>query len=65
MNVDGDNGFSGRVEIDEIYIGSYQKTKSGQLQNRNKTVVFGMAERGSNIMSHVVQMLRLNLDSTC
>ncbi|MEX0962577.1 MAG: IS1595 family transposase [Pseudohongiellaceae bacterium] len=53
--VDGDDGLSGHVEIDETYIGG----KHGQRGRPNpktshKTVVFGMVERGGKIMTKVV-----------
>ena len=45
---------SGHVEIDETFIGGYQKTKKGKLQNTNKTVVFGMVKREGDLKAHVV-----------
>jgi transposase-like protein len=54
-DIDGDNGIGGagkHVEIDETYVGG--KTK-GQGKYRDKKVaVFGMLERGGNIMTKVV-----------
>ena len=52
--VDGDNDLDGHVEIDETYVGGYQRTKKGALRNTNKTVVFGMLERGGDLMTKVV-----------
>ncbi len=53
--VDGDDGLSGHVEIDETYIGG----RGGQRgrpdpKTTHKTVVFGMVERGGKIMTKVV-----------
>lgn len=58
--VDGDSGLSGHVEIDEAFIGGEPKPKNNagaimQTQNRaKKTVVFGMVQRGGDIITRVV-----------
>jgi transposase-like protein len=53
--VDGDNGLSGHVELDETYIGGRQKGKGrGRRTGDNKTVVFGMLQRGGDVMTRVV-----------
>ncbi len=52
--VDGDDGLSGHVEVDETYIGGRDKTVGRPGKNSNKTAVFGMIERGGDIMTHVV-----------
>lgn len=45
---------SGHVEIDETYVGGYQKrTKKGQATN--KTIVMGMIERGGPFRGQVIQ----------
>ena len=56
--VDGENPLSGSVEADETYIGG--KTKGGKRGRGapNKTVVFGMLERGGGVMTKVVQNVR-------
>ena len=53
-DVDGDKGLGSHVEVDETYVGGYQRTKKGALRNTNKTVVFGMVERGGDLMTKVV-----------
>jgi len=50
-NVDGDDILSGTVEVDESYIGGYQ---AGMLAGRGKTVLFGMLEKGGDVMTRVV-----------
>ena len=57
---DGEWPLSGTVEADETYIGG---KASGGKRGRgapNKTVVFGMAERDSDIMTKVVSNVRKN-----
>jgi transposase len=52
--VDGDaliGGFTKQVEIDETYIGGFEAGAHG---GRGKTVVFGMMERGGDIVTTVV-----------
>ena len=52
--VDGDDDIGGpfkRVEIDETFIGGY---RAGGQGGKGKTVVFGMLERGGNIVTKVV-----------
>ncbi len=51
--VDGDDNLSGIVEADETYIGGKAKGKRGRGAG-NKTVVFGMVERGGNVMTKIV-----------
>jgi len=50
-DTDGDDGLSGHVEVDETYIG-----KSGEDGRffQNRTVIFGMVERGGNLIARVV-----------
>ena len=53
-NVDGDPPLGGHVEADETYIGG---RRSGGKRGRGapgKTIVFGMVERGGDIMTRVV-----------
>jgi transposase-like protein len=53
-DVDGDDGLSGHVEVDETYIGG---KSSGGKRGRGapgKTIVFGMVERGGDAMTKVV-----------
>ncbi len=54
---DGDSGLSGQVEIDESYVGGrkHYQSKSGRPgPGHNKTTVFGMVERGGDLMTYVV-----------
>jgi len=50
-SVDGDDGLSGHVEVDETYVGG--RTTREKI-NQNKTVVFGMVERGGDVMTKVI-----------
>ena len=52
-NIDGDNGLSGTVEADETYIGGKRKGTRGRGAG-NKTVVFGMIEKGGDAMTKVI-----------
>lgn len=54
-DVDGDEPIGGpfkRVEIDETFVGGY---RAGGMGGKGKTVVFGMMERGGDIMVEVVK----------
>jgi transposase-like protein len=42
---------SGHVEIDETYIGGYQRLADRRVDGTNKTVVMGMVERDGNIVA--------------
>jgi transposase len=60
-SVDGDRqlgGFSKQVEIDETYVGGKIDQDKGFLSN--KTVVFGMLERGGDVVTEVVPNRRRN-----
>jgi transposase-like protein len=54
--VDGDDGLSGEVEVDETFVGGKEKGRYGfgKVQPTKKTVVFGMLERGGDVMTRVV-----------
>jgi transposase-like protein len=53
--VDGDPALGGHVEADETFIGGKQKgVKGSHGKASNKTVVFGMLERGGDVMTRVV-----------
>lgn len=56
--VDGDSGLSGHVEVDETFIGGKVDVVPGSSRFTNKAVVFGMAERGGNLMTKVVPNVR-------
>lgn len=57
--VDGDNNLGGHVEVDETYIGGKHPGKRGR-GAAGKTVVFGMVERGGDVMTRVVPNVRRN-----
>lgn len=58
--VDGDSGLSGHVEVDEVYVGGKPRNRNnsgyikGKYQRGDKTIVFGMVERGGDIITRVV-----------
>lgn len=51
--VDGDNDLSGHIEADETMLGARHHGPGGR-GAKGKIVVFGMVERGGNVMSEVV-----------
>ena len=51
--IDGDNGLSGHVEVDETYVGGKRPGKRGR-GAAGKTIVFGMLEREGDVMTRVV-----------
>jgi transposase-like protein len=60
---DGDNALKGNVEVDETYVGGRQNTGSGT-GKRDKAVVFGMLERGGEIMTkHVPSPEKIYLET--
>src|SRR5262245_5365217 len=55
--VDGDDGLSGHVEVDETYVGGkprYRGAHGGGRSGEGKTIVFGMVQRGGNLMTKVI-----------
>ncbi len=62
--VDGDSGLSGHVEVDETFVGGKpRKRKKNTIfspmagrpgPDSNKTVIFGMVERGGDVITRVV-----------
>ncbi len=52
--VDGDNGLSGHVEIDESYVGGRDKKVGRPGKGSKKTAVLGMVERDGDIMTKVI-----------
>jgi transposase-like protein len=52
--VDGDPSLGGHVEADETYVGGVKKGGNGGRSADGKTVVFGMLERGGDVMTRVV-----------
>ena len=53
-SVDGDNGLSGHVEVDETLVGGKVYRRGHGQHLENKTIVFGMVERGGDVMTEVV-----------
>jgi transposase-like protein len=53
-DVDGDFPLSGHVEIDETLIGGENRGGGQRCKMANKSVVFGMVERGGDIMTEVI-----------
>lgn len=51
---DGDPSLGGHVEADETYVGGVRKGGKGGRSSESKTVVFGMLERGGDVMTRVV-----------
>jgi transposase-like protein len=56
--VDGDDGLSGHVEIDETYVGGKERLMGRPTGLSNKVAVFGMLERGGDVMTKVVSNVR-------
>lgn len=52
--VDGDNGLSGHVEIDETFVGGKRSGGGHKRTMANKTIVFGMVQRGGDVMTQIV-----------
>lgn len=52
--VDGDSGLSGHVEVDETYVGGKKKGIQYRGGNQGKTTVFGMVQRGGEVITRVV-----------
>lgn len=52
--VDGDDGLSGHVEIDETFVGGKRSGGGRKRTMANKTVVFGMLERHGDVMTQIV-----------
>ena len=57
-DIDGDDGLSGHVEIDESYIGGKDNVVGRPGPKSKKTIVMGMVERGGDLMTHVVPNTR-------
>ena len=51
--VDGESPLSGKVEVDETYIGGKAKGTRGR-GAKGKTIVFGMMEKNGDVMTKVV-----------
>ena len=52
--VDGDNGLSGHVEIDEAYIGGRGKNTGRPGKGSKKTAVLGMVQRDGDLITEVI-----------
>lgn len=59
-DVDGDDGLSGHVEIDESYIGGRDNHVGRPGKKSRKTAVLGMVERDGDLMTKVVPNARKN-----
>lgn len=57
--VDGDDELSGHVEADEAYIGGRRHDGTTGRGSSRKAIVFGMLERGGNVMTRVVRDVRM------
>lgn len=56
-DVDGEEpigGFGRRVEIDETFVGGVVRTDQNRRSLDNKTIVFGMSERGGDLVTKVI-----------
>ena len=53
-DVDGDDALKGHVEADEAYIGGRTRHSKRGTVTPEKTVVFGMLERGGKVMTKVI-----------
>lgn len=51
---DGDSGLSGQVEADETYVGGKSRRMGRPGPSDQKAVVFGMVERGGDVIAKVV-----------
>jgi transposase-like protein len=56
--VDGDDGLSGHVEIDETYVGGRREGGKRGRGAPGKTIVFGMLQCAGNVMTHVVPSVK-------
>lgn len=56
--VDGNNGLSGHVEIDETYIGGYKAETVGK-HSKVKSIVFGMVQRDGDLMTRVIDNVKI------
>ena len=56
--VDGDDGLSGHVEVDETMVGGRRKGGKRGRGAPGKTIVFGMIERDGDIIARIVQNVR-------
>jgi len=52
--VDGDTILTGKVEVDETYVGGKHRGGKRGRGAEGKTIVFGMVERGGNVIAQVV-----------
>jgi transposase-like protein len=57
--VDGDDGLSGTVEIDEAYVGGNTHKVGRPGADSKKTAIFGMVERGGDVMTRVVPNVKM------
>ena len=59
--VDGDPPLSGHIEVDETYVGGVRKgTHSSGRSTKSKTAVFGMLQRGGNVMTRIVPNVKMS-----
>ena len=57
---DGDPMLGGHVEVDETYVGGHKKGGRGGRDAKEKVAVFGMVERGGDVMLRVVEHVDSN-----
>ncbi len=54
--VDGDSGtFGGHVELDETAVGGRKRRSRGGDPYRDKTIVFGILERGGDVQTYIIK----------
>jgi len=53
-DVDGDGRYGGHVEMDETYHGGEKRRKRGGVPMKNKTAIFGIAERNGKVQTYII-----------
>ncbi len=52
--VDGDWPLDGHVEMDEVFVGGVNKGRGVARMRENKTIVFGMVQRGGDLITEIM-----------